>query len=118
MFSDNEPTIEQFFTIPPKGIWQYSGQLSDWTGPHDKDNEVGAYLGPNLFDSLCSLKAREKYQFVVKEGLKIAWWEYGEQSEIYDVVMWEIAQGGKPKKPKPVVLEVVRSDHDTFTMVD
>ena len=118
MFNDNKPTIEHFFTIPPKGIWQYSGQLNTWTGPDKGDTEVSAYLGPNLFDPLHSLEAGEMYQFMVKEGLKIAWWEYGEQNEIYDVVMWEIAQGGQPKKPKPVVLKVVRGDQDTFTMVD
>ena len=65
-----------------------------------------------------SLKAGERYQLELKEGLKIDWWECGEQNEIYDVVMWEIAQGGQLKKPRPVVLEVVRSEHDTFTMAD
>lgn len=100
-------------TIPAQGVLQYSGQLNDW------DGSIADTVPGKLFcDSLLSLKAGEKYQLVVKKGLEIGWWECGEQDEIYDVVMWEIAQGGQPKKPKPVVLEVIRSEHDTFTMAD
>ncbi len=38
--------------------------------------------------------------------------------EVFDVVMSESAQGGKPEKPSSNVCEIVRNEHDAFTMAD